>query len=52
MRTGLAKQFKQVLDAQVKRGRPAGAGDEEEPPPPDRRPDGRHRTGHGGPEHK
>jgi hypothetical protein len=26
MRTGLAKQFKQVLDAQVKRGRAAGAG--------------------------
>ncbi len=25
MRTGLAKQFKQVLDAQVKRGRTAGA---------------------------
>jgi hypothetical protein len=25
MRTGLAKQFKQVLDAQVKRGRAAGA---------------------------
>jgi hypothetical protein len=26
MRTGLAKQFKQVLDAQVKRGRAAAAG--------------------------
>ena len=26
MRTGLAKQFKQVLDAQAKRGRAAGAG--------------------------
>jgi hypothetical protein len=25
MRTGLAKQFKQVLDAQVRRGRAAGA---------------------------
>jgi hypothetical protein len=32
MRTGLAKQFKQVLDAQVKRGRAAGQGDEEPPP--------------------
>jgi hypothetical protein len=32
MRTGLAKQFKQVLDAQVKRGRAAGEGDEEPPP--------------------
>ncbi len=32
MRTGLAKQFKQVLDAQVKRGRAAGAEDEEPPP--------------------
>ena len=31
MRTGLAKQFKQVLDAQVKRGRAAGADDEEPP---------------------
>jgi len=31
MRTGLAKQFKQVLDAQAKRGRAAGAGDEESP---------------------
>jgi hypothetical protein len=31
MRTGLAKQFKQVLDAQVKRGRAAGEGDEEPP---------------------
>jgi hypothetical protein len=28
MRTGLAKQFKQVLDAQVKRGRAAGAADD------------------------
>lgn len=27
MRTGLAKQFKQVLDAQVKRGRAAAAGE-------------------------
>ena len=26
MRTGLAKQFKQILDAQAKRGRAAGAG--------------------------
>jgi hypothetical protein len=43
MRTGLAKQFKQVLDAQVKRARrapeggrpPGGEGDERpnEPPP-------------------
>ncbi|HYN47367.1 MAG TPA: hypothetical protein VER83_00790 [Candidatus Nanopelagicales bacterium] len=31
MRTGLAKQFKQVLDAQAKRGRAAGGGDEEAP---------------------
>jgi len=31
MRTGLAKQFKQVLDAQVKRGLAAGVGDEEPP---------------------
>ena len=52
MRTGLAKQFKQVLDAQVKRGRASGAGDEEEPPSPDRRPDGRHRKAHGGLEDK
>jgi hypothetical protein len=42
MRTGLAKQFKQVLDAQVRRGRAAGAGDEaegsgEDEPPPKRR---------------
>jgi hypothetical protein len=29
MRTGLAKQFKQVLDAQVKTGRAAEAADEE-----------------------
>jgi hypothetical protein len=43
MRTGLAKQFKQVLDAQVKRGRAAGAADEE---PPDPRP--RKRGGHAG----
>jgi hypothetical protein len=42
MRTGLAKQFKQVLDAQVRRGRASGgideaeaAGDDE--PPPKRR---------------
>ena len=52
MRTGLAKQFKQILDAQVKRGRAAGAADEEEPPSLDRRPDGRHRKGHGGTEHR
>ncbi len=32
MRTGLAKQFKQVLDAQAKRGRAAGGTDEERPP--------------------
>lgn len=38
MRTGLAKQFKQVLDAQSKRGRAAGAGDEE--PLADGRPPG------------
>jgi hypothetical protein len=31
MRTGLAKQFKQVLDAQAKRGRAAGGGDEDAP---------------------
>ncbi len=42
MRTGLAKQFKQVLDAQVRRGRAAGGGDEaegagEDEPPPKRR---------------
>jgi hypothetical protein len=43
MRTGLAKQFKQVLDAQVKRGRNAGAADEESP---DTRP--RKRGGHAG----
>ncbi len=42
MRTGLAKQFKQVLDAQVKRGRAAGEGDEE--PLPDGRPPGSSRT--------
>ena len=33
MRTGLAKQFKQVLDAQVKRGREA----EDESPPDEAR---------------
>lgn len=33
MRTGLAKQFKQVLDAQAKRARAAG------PPAPDRKPE-------------
>jgi hypothetical protein len=42
MRTGLAKQFKQVLDAQVRRGRASGGGDEaeaagEDEPPPKRR---------------
>ena len=55
MRTGLAKQFKQVLDAQARRGRAArsaGAADEEEPPSPDRRSDERRRKGHGGPEHR
>jgi hypothetical protein len=31
MRTGLAKQFKQVFDAQAKRGRAAEAADEETP---------------------
>jgi len=31
MRTGLAKQFKQVLDAQAKRGRVVGSEDEEPP---------------------
>ncbi len=31
MRTGLAKQFKQVLDAQAKRGRAAGGADDEAP---------------------
>lgn len=36
MRTGLAKQFKQVLDAQVKRARDADADDET--PPGHRRP--------------
>jgi hypothetical protein len=30
MRTGLAKQFKQVLDAQARRGRAAAAGSEVE----------------------
>ena len=40
MRTGLAKQFKQVLDTQAKRGRDADAADDESPPasrPPDAR---------------
>jgi hypothetical protein len=41
MRTGLAKQFKQVLDAQAKRGREAGEDDDSgvaaHPPPPKRR---------------
>jgi len=41
MRTGLAKQFKQILDAQARRGRAAGAEDEE--PPPDDRPPSRSR---------
>jgi hypothetical protein len=47
MRTGLAKQFKQILDAQVKRGRASRAGDEESPDavePPEARP--RKRGGH------
>jgi len=43
MRTGLAKQFKQVLDAQVKRGRAAGPADEESPDPRPRK-----RGGHAG----
>ena len=42
MRTGLAKQFKQVLDAQARRGRAARA-DVDERPPPSRPPD----PGHG-----
>ncbi|HSW43797.1 MAG TPA: hypothetical protein VLM76_14965 [Patescibacteria group bacterium] len=42
MRTGLAKQFKQVLDAQARRGRPAGA-DDDEPPPASRPPSSRRR---------
>lgn len=41
MRTGLAKQFKQVLDAQARRarsvGRPAGGEDEAPEPPPKKR---------------
>jgi hypothetical protein len=51
MRTGLAKQFKQVLDAQVKRGRTAGEGDEEPPsagrPGSRRRKRGKHRPSPG-----
>jgi hypothetical protein len=49
MRAGLAKQFKQVLDAQVRRARTArspspGAGEEEasEPPPKKRGHHGKH----------
>ncbi|HSW41637.1 MAG TPA: hypothetical protein VLM76_03925 [Patescibacteria group bacterium] len=42
MRTGLAKQFKQVLDAQARRGRAAGP-DDEEPPPASRPPISRRR---------
>jgi hypothetical protein len=67
MRTGLAKQFKQVLDAQVKRGRAAhpaesavaddaSGADDDLPPPNDlpvpwRRKRGRHPEGPRGPEH-
>lgn len=47
MRTGLAKQFKQVLDTQVKRGRAARERDEAEdagePPPAGRPPASRRR---------
>ena len=50
MRTGLAKQFKQVLDAQVRRARgtgprPAASGEDEpasEPPPKKRGHRGKH----------
>jgi hypothetical protein len=44
MRTGLAKQFKQVLDAQARRGRELGE-PEMEPRPATRPPRG---SGHGG----
>jgi hypothetical protein len=46
MRTGLAKQFKQVLDAQAKRGRAAGEldEDEDEPPPKQRGPKARRQS--------
>lgn len=48
MRTGLAKQFKQVLDTQAKRGRAAGelgeGEDEEEPPPKQRGPKARRQS--------
>ena len=57
MRTGLAKQFKQVLDAQVKRGRAAGpagtagateaAPADDDVPSPKRRPEARHRNSGG-----
>jgi len=53
MRTGLAKQFKQVLDAQGKRGRAAGAAgaDDDDSPPPNGPPLPRRRRRNGDPEH-
>ena len=53
MRTGLAKQFKQVLDAQVKRGRAAGAAgaDDDDSPPPNGPPVPRRRRRNGDAEH-
>ena len=53
MRTGLAKQFKQVLDAQGKRGRAAGAAgaDDDDSPPPNGPPVPRRRRRNGDPEH-
>lgn len=50
MRTGLAKQFKQVLDAQAKRGRAAGETDDDDSPSPKGRPVPRRRTRGGDPE--
>ena len=57
MRTGLAKQFKQVLDAQVKRGRaarPAGADDaagaDDDLQPPNGQPVPRRRKRHPDPD--
>jgi hypothetical protein len=53
MRTGLAKQFKQVLDTQAKRGRAAGAAgaDDDDSPPPNGPPVPRRRRRNGDPEH-
>jgi hypothetical protein len=59
MRAGLAKQFKQVLDTQAKRGRAAGAAgtaqaagaDDDDSPPPNGPPVPRRRRRNGDPEH-